>query len=53
MAFIDYYKVLQIDKKATETEIKKAYRKWQENTILTLTQMISKPKLNSKNRTKC
>jgi curved DNA-binding protein len=27
MAFIDYYKVLQIDKKATETEIKKAYRK--------------------------
>lgn len=27
MAFIDYYKVLGIDKKATETEIKKAYRK--------------------------
>ncbi|MGO4816871.1 DnaJ C-terminal domain-containing protein [Flavobacterium sp. W22_SRS_FP1] len=27
MAFIDYYKVLQVDKKATETEIKKAYRK--------------------------
>lgn len=27
MAFIDYYKVLEIDKKATETEIKKAYRK--------------------------
>jgi curved DNA-binding protein len=27
MAFIDYYKVLEIDKKATEAEIKKAYRK--------------------------
>lgn len=27
MAFIDYYKILEIDKKATETEIKKAYRK--------------------------
>ena len=27
MAFIDYYKVLEVDKKATETEIKKAYRK--------------------------
>ncbi|MCG9793475.1 DnaJ C-terminal domain-containing protein [Flavobacterium algicola] len=27
MPFIDYYKVLQIDKKATEAEIKKAYRK--------------------------
>lgn len=27
MAFIDYYKVLEIDKKATETDIKKAYRK--------------------------
>lgn len=27
MAFIDYYKALEIDKKATETEIKKAYRK--------------------------
>jgi curved DNA-binding protein len=27
MAFIDYYKVLGLNKKATETEIKKAYRK--------------------------
>nr|WP_288832630.1 J domain-containing protein [uncultured Flavobacterium sp.] len=27
MAFIDYYKVLEIDKKATDAEIKKAYRK--------------------------
>ena len=27
MAFIDYYKVLDLDKKATEAEIKKAYRK--------------------------
>jgi curved DNA-binding protein len=27
MAFIDYYKVLEIDKSATETDIKKAYRK--------------------------
>lgn len=27
MAFIDYYKVLEVDKKATEAEIKKAYRK--------------------------
>ncbi len=27
MAFIDYYKILEIDKNATETEIKKAYRK--------------------------
>ena len=27
MAFIDYYKVLQIDKNATEAEVKKAYRK--------------------------
>ncbi|MFI0491045.1 DnaJ C-terminal domain-containing protein [Flavobacterium sp.] len=27
MAFIDYYKVLGIEKSATETEIKKAYRK--------------------------
>jgi curved DNA-binding protein len=27
MAFIDYYKVLGVDKKATETEIKKAYHK--------------------------
>ena len=27
MAFIDYYKTLEVDKKATETEIKKAYRK--------------------------
>lgn len=27
MAFIDYYKVLEIDKKASETDIKKAYRK--------------------------
>lgn len=27
MAFIDYYKVLEVDKKATETDIKKAYRK--------------------------
>ncbi|TDE28798.1 J domain-containing protein [Flavobacterium ranwuense] len=27
MAFIDYYKILEVDKKATETEIKKAYRK--------------------------
>ena len=27
MAFIDYYKILEIDKKATEAEIKKAYRK--------------------------
>jgi len=27
MAFIDYYKILEIDKNATEKEIKKAYRK--------------------------
>jgi len=27
MAFIDYYKVLEIDKNATEAEVKKAYRK--------------------------
>ncbi|MEC5166613.1 curved DNA-binding protein [Flavobacterium sp. PL11] len=27
MAFIDYYKILEIDKKVTESEIKKAYRK--------------------------
>ena len=27
MAFIDYYKILEIDKSATEVEIKKAYRK--------------------------
>lgn len=27
MAFIDYYKILGIDKKATESDIKKAYRK--------------------------
>ncbi|WP_418262754.1 DnaJ C-terminal domain-containing protein [Flavobacterium faecale] len=27
MSFIDYYKILNIDKKATEAEIKKAYRK--------------------------
>lgn len=27
MAFIDYYKILGVDKKATETDIKKAYRK--------------------------
>ncbi len=27
MEFIDYYKLLEIDKKATEAEIKKAYRK--------------------------
>jgi curved DNA-binding protein len=27
MAFIDYYKVLGIDKSATEAEVKKAYRK--------------------------
>lgn len=27
MAFIDYYKILEIDKKATDAEIKKAYRK--------------------------
>lgn len=27
MAFIDYYKVLEIDKKATDAEIKRAYRK--------------------------
>ncbi|RKS95786.1 curved DNA-binding protein [Flavobacterium limicola] len=27
MAFIDYYKILEVDKKVTEAEIKKAYRK--------------------------
>lgn len=27
MAFIDYYKILEVDKKATEADIKKAYRK--------------------------
>ena len=27
MAFIDYYKILELDKKATEADIKKAYRK--------------------------
>lgn len=27
MAFIDYYKILEVNKKATEAEIKKAYRK--------------------------
>ena len=27
MPFIDYYKILEVDKKATEAEIKKAYRK--------------------------
>lgn len=27
MAFIDYYKVLEVDKKATDAEIKKAFRK--------------------------
>jgi len=27
MAFIDYYKILEIDKKATDKDIKKAYRK--------------------------
>ena len=27
MAFIDYYNILEVDKKATEAEIKKAYRK--------------------------
>ncbi len=27
MEFIDYYKVMEIDKSATEADIKKAYRK--------------------------
>ena len=27
MAFIDYYKILEVDKNATEVDIKKAYRK--------------------------
>ena len=27
MAFIDYYKILEIDKNATESDIKSAYRK--------------------------
>ena len=35
MAYIDYYKVLGVDISATQDDIKKAFRSWPANTILT------------------
>jgi curved DNA-binding protein len=48
MAFIDYYKVLG-DKKATEAEIKKAFRKMARKYHPDLNQTIRKLKENSRN----
>ena len=49
MEFIDYYKVMAIDKSATAEEIKKHTENLLENFILILTQRIKKLTINFSN----
>ena len=35
MAYIDYYKILGVDKNASQDDIKKAFRNWPVNIIRT------------------
>lgn len=43
MEFIDYYKVLGVDKNASEEDIKKLTANWQENCTPILIPTIKKP----------
>jgi hypothetical protein len=48
MAYIDYYKILGVDKSATQEISKRHIENWQENYIPISILMIKKPKENSK-----